>query len=61
MTSKTKTAIRVTKEGSKQLTLFRARNGYKNLGDALEAAMVIISKYEELGHRDLSQTKEDLL
>jgi len=51
MISKTKTAIRVTKEGSKQLTLFRARNGYKNLGEALEAAMDAVKEYEKLGGR----------
>ncbi len=51
MISKTKTAIRVTKEGSKQLTLFRARNGYKNLGEALEQAMIVVKEYEKLGHR----------
>ena len=49
MTSNTEneTRIRVTKEGSKQLTLFRVRYGYKNLGVALEQAMKSILRNEQ--------------
>ena len=50
-----KTRIEVTKEGSKQLTLYRVRNGHKNLGEALEnmssdVAMFcyIIDKFEDV-------------
>ena len=46
-----KTRIEVSKEGSKELTLFRVRNGYKNLGEALEAAMDAVKEYEKLGGR----------